>query len=427
LYVGCPADAGVSDLSYSDYVLKVSTGGTISIFATLLPESDPVALEFPPEGSDFGNSLYASANNRDGGRLCVWPGDYGGTMVRIDSIENFCDFTNLGIESNSCSRPSSSNSCHTSVLTGGLGEPVGFDFGPGGTFGIGLFVANSTDPPGDIATVDSGGNVAGFLEAGNSPGDVEFGPGDSFGSDLYFVNIFDRSIWIAASDHSVSLFVTLPSDSGAEIGRDIEFAAMGPFGGDLYAAVSGTSSAPGTGGIIYRVKADKSFSAFATGFSGLSYDAMEFSPDGTALFVADHTTKKIYKIYALPKELECDGFKPPVHDGAIKVKKNRCIPFKAQLVDASGYSMTDADIYAAPVIQVFFESAELGSEAIEVDALPAGVGTEGNQFEFIDGLWQFNLKTKNYSASGTYTVTMESGNEDEYTISSSCTAEFVIE
>jgi hypothetical protein len=39
----------------------------------------------------------------------------------------------------------------------------------------------------------------------------------------------------------------------------------------------------------------------------------------------------------------------------------------------------------------------------------------------------FNLKTKNYSAAGTYTTTMESGDTDEYLVDPTCTGSFVID
>ena len=62
------------------------------------------------------------------------------------------------------------------------------------------------------------------------------------------------------------------------------------------------------------------------------------------------------------------------------------------------------------------------------ESLPAGQGTEGNQFVFTsEGKWQFNLKTTNYSALGTYTISIITGNSSEYIINPSCTATFVIE
>ncbi|MFT5140914.1 MAG: hypothetical protein ACI9CB_002579, partial [Rhodothermales bacterium] len=55
-------------------------------------------------------------------------------------------------------------------------------------------------------------------------------------------------------------------------------------------------------------------------------------------------------------------------------------------------------------------------------------GSEGNQFELNDeGYWQFNLKSRNYSAEGSYMVTAISGDADEYIIDPSCVASFEID
>jgi hypothetical protein len=85
------------------------------------------------------------------------------------------------------------------------------------------------------------------------------------------------------------------------------------------------------------------------------------------------------------------------------------------LFDEEGNLVTDMDIVAAPVVQVLYGSGSVG-EAIDVtgSALPAGQGTDGNQFEFTDDLkWQFNLKTQNYTAAGTYTISIVSGDNTE--------------
>ena len=68
-------------------------------------------------------------------------------------------------------------------------------------------------------------------------------------------------------------------------------------------------------------------------------------------------------------------------------------------------------------------------DAIDVtsDALPAGHGSEGNQFEFASDRWRFNLKTQNYSAAGTYTLSVVSGDSSEYVIAPNCEGSFVIE
>jgi hypothetical protein len=80
--------------------------------------------------------------------------------------------------------------------------------------------------------------------------------------------------------------------------------------------------------------------------------------------------------------------------------------------------MTDADIVASPVLQVLCNSGA-GGDPIDVtdDALPAGEGTEGNQFVFTDeGKWQFNLKIKTYTVAGTYNITISTGDDSEYVI-----------
>ena len=90
--------------------------------------------------------------------------------------------------------------------------------------------------------------------------------------------------------------------------------------------------------------------------------------------------------------------------------------------------MTDVDIITLPVLQVLYNS-ETGGDLIDVtdDALSAGEGTEGNQFVFTDeGKWQFNLKTKTYTAAGTYNITISTGDDSEYVIDPTCQASFII-
>jgi hypothetical protein len=123
----------------------------------------------------------------------------------------------------------------------------------------------------------------------------------------------------------------------------------------------------------------------------------------------------------------CSSFEPPMDKGAVKVKKNRVLPLKAELLDVGGNILTDAEITTPPVIQVIFTSTVGCAADVTDQALSAGHGTDGNQFEFSGVKWQYNLQTKNYTAKGTYTVTMVSGDECEYGIESSCTATFVIE
>jgi hypothetical protein len=68
-----------------------------------------------------------------------------------------------------------------------------------------------------------------------------------------------------------------------------------------------------------------------------------------------------------------------------------------------------------------------GGDPIDVTDEVATVGkaSEGNQFVYSDGIWQFKLSTKNYSAKGEYSITAVSGDEEEYLIDPSCLTSFV--
>jgi hypothetical protein len=125
--------------------------------------------------------------------------------------------------------------------------------------------------------------------------------------------------------------------------------------------------------------------------------------------------------------ISCDGFDPPLADGPVTARGNRALPLKARLFDTDGYEIDDLDLTAPPVLQVMFQSTAGGSPVdVTGDALPAGHGTDGNEFEYnlVDRVWQYNLKTKNYSAPGTYTITMVSGDASEYLIEPTCEATF---
>ena len=99
------------------------------------------------------------------------------------------------------------------------------------------------------------------------------------------------------------------------------------------------------------------------------------------------------------------------------------------MVDGGGNEITDTDLNTDPVIQVLFTSyGEITAEDVSDEVLPAGHGTDGNEFEFTDdGIWQFNLKSKNYSASGEYVVTVVSGDDSEYLIDPTCISSFVVQ
>jgi streptogramin lyase len=149
--------------------------------------------------------------------------------------------------------------------------------------------------------------------------------------------------------------------------------------------------------------------------------------DRGGVYVADWGGGRVSTFGSLAPEFSCVGFETPMASGTVTARGNRALPLKAQLFDADGYEMTDLELVAPPVLQVKFKAAG-GAGAVDVtdDVLPAGQSTEGNEFEYnlADGVWQFNLKTKNYSAGGTYTITIVSGDNSEYIIDPTCEAKF---
>ncbi len=142
----------------------------------------------------------------------------------------------------------------------------------------------------------------------------------------------------------------------------------------------------------------------------------------------DRLHRGIVEIDPLGPSFVCVGFEPPMAGGPVKVKRDRALPLKAEIFDADGFAVTDIDVSTPPVVQVWYEFGTSDEDLIEVDALPAGVGDDGNQFVFTaEDRWQFNLKTGSYTAPGTYTVFMESGDTAEYMLETpTCTAEFVV-
>ncbi|MGA9574746.1 MAG: hypothetical protein WBS20_12455 [Lysobacterales bacterium] len=125
--------------------------------------------------------------------------------------------------------------------------------------------------------------------------------------------------------------------------------------------------------------------------------------------------------------LTCEGFAAPMANHPVKTKKNRVFPLKMELFGEGGLEQTDADLIAAPVVKVeFFASTDGVAVDVSNDLLAAGHGTDGNQFEFTDNdIWQYNLKSNNYTAPGTYKVTVVSGDESEYVIDPNCETSFI--
>lgn len=131
--------------------------------------------------------------------------------------------------------------------------------------------------------------------------------------------------------------------------------------------------------------------------------------------------------YELTPAFECRGFEAPMAKYPVAVRGPRVLPLKAALLDQEGEAVSEYDVASPPVVQVWWEAGTPETEDTTYEALAAGLGTEGNQFVFTgEGKWRYNLGTQSYTASGTYTVFMRSGDETEYRLEPVCVTEFLI-
>ena len=123
-----------------------------------------------------------------------------------------------------------------------------------------------------------------------------------------------------------------------------------------------------------------------------------------------------------PDTYSCVGFEPPLSTESVEVKNNkRVLPFKAMLVDENGNPVTD-------IMPPKLECVDIGSVGGTggdpvADLLPAGKGTDGNQFELTGDMWHFNMKLWNFGPS-TYRCYMIPGTG--YEIDPSCTVDIEV-
>ena len=231
-----------------------------------------------------------------------------------------------------------------------------------------------------------------------------------------------KFIFVSPADETVmaaTTFFSIDSDRLGGSGLSFTASAYDVDDNFLGSATAVDTSFPGPGSPVTLHNIGQIHYVILQGAYSIGFDILRFGPvtpippDLTELSCGDIVGK----------------FEPPLQSGSpVRVKKNRVIPYKALLWDADDFAVTDGDLETPPVIQVSFTAVGSG-ETIDVtdDALPAGQGSDGNQFVYSDDAWQYNLRTKNYSASGLYTVDIISGDPSEYVINPSCQSQFAIE
>jgi hypothetical protein len=123
--------------------------------------------------------------------------------------------------------------------------------------------------------------------------------------------------------------------------------------------------------------------------------------------------------------LACDGFYEPF-DSPVSLpgRSRRVIPLRMSLFDQDDLEV-GPDVVTPPVVSVSHTSAIGGGELDEL-AESAGRAAEGNSFiwDETDSLWMFNLSTRPFSATGTYTVSVSAG-DDSYLIDPTCLGTFI--
>lgn len=128
------------------------------------------------------------------------------------------------------------------------------------------------------------------------------------------------------------------------------------------------------------------------------------------------------------ENLSCEGFEPPMDQGAVTVgnsQKRQVLPLLAQLKRSDGSVVANTDLSWPPVVQVTYTSTLIDAIDITPSALRLSYKTAGNQFVFQGDQWLFNLSVKDYTAPGTYTIEMRSGDETTYKFEPTCSGQFV--
>lgn len=121
--------------------------------------------------------------------------------------------------------------------------------------------------------------------------------------------------------------------------------------------------------------------------------------------------------------LSCEGFKAPADRDVVIKRPNRVVPLRMHLIDDDGFYVGDYAL-APPVLQVAYSSGgDFAPLAEELDY--AGRGDEGNQFIFDGSEWAFNLGTRGL-ASGSYKLSVTSGDASQYAVDPSCEVTVII-
>jgi hypothetical protein len=116
------------------------------------------------------------------------------------------------------------------------------------------------------------------------------------------------------------------------------------------------------------------------------------------------------------------GFQAPFNNPiALPKNSKRAIPLTIQLFDQNNNLVNPTTLNAAgPVVSLMYSSGSSPAVVVpSADLLPEGQSSTGNQFTFdsATNTWQFKLDTSPFTAPGTYTVSVQTGDGSQYAIS----------
>lgn len=176
--------------------------GEVEVYALLSAESDPVTIDFAPEGTSFDpDQIYICANNADG----FLGGDCGGAMLGVS-------FTSDPVVNPPIVTPltgATSTPCGPGTLMQ-LTEPSGFVFDPGAAPDGAIHVLNSSDSPDDLVSVRL------------------LGPGSADVSVLYSDGLSGVNCTSAAGGICASSVRSVLSTGGAYGSRTLYFVQVSP-------------------------------------------------------------------------------------------------------------------------------------------------------------------------------------------------------
>lgn len=131
------------------------------------------------------------------------------------------------------------------------------------------------------------------------------------------------------------------------------------------------------------------------------------------------------------QKFSCARFEDPLNRDPYPVKgaliKNRVVPLKVELRDATNAIVSDKAISAAPVVRVFIDGIDRTDLAGAMDVGRKGAFVFMKDGDHPEGHWKYDLVLEDFPVPSLVNVSIASGDEGEYKIEPTCVARIKIE